>query len=132
MTNDKKRAEHVLLVIQEIYALEEQAKKKGLSDEEIFNVRQQHEKTLLEDLFDWLEQQRPKVLPAEPIGIAIGYMLKRKAGLLHYLTDAKLMPDTNLVENAIRPVAVGRKNYLFAGSHDAAQWSAIFLSLIHI
>lgn len=128
LTNDKKRAEHVLLVIQEIYALEEQAKKKGLSDEEIFNVRQQHEKTLLEDLFDWLEQQRPKVLPAEPIGIAIGYMLKRKAGLLHYLTDAKLMPDTNLVENAIRPVAVGRKNYLFAGSHDAAQWSAIFYS----
>ena len=55
-------------------------------------------------------------------------MLKRKAGLLHYLTDGKLMPDTNLVENAIRPVAVGRKNYLFAGSHDAAQWSAIFYS----
>lgn len=69
-----------------------------------------------------------KVLPKEPIGKAIAYMLNRKAGMLHYLSDAKLLPDTNLVENAIRPVAVGRKNYLFAGAHDAALWAAIFYS----
>lgn len=75
-----------------------------------------------------MEEQSLQVLPSEPIGKAIGYMLKRKKGLLHFLTDGKLRPDTNLVENAIRPVAVGRKNYLFAGSHDAAQWSATFYS----
>lgn len=49
--------------------------------------------------------------------------------MLHYLTDGKLQIDTNPLENQIRPIAVGRKNYLFAGSHEAAQRAAIFYSL---
>lgn len=128
LTNDAKRAEHALLVFKQIYALEDRTREENLSADEIYKLRQQHARPLLEGLFEWLEQQSLEVLPSEPIGAAMGYMLKRKAGLLHYLTDGRLRPDTNLVENAIRPVAVGRKNYLFAGSHDAAQWSAIFYS----
>lgn len=128
LSNDAKRAEQALLVFQKIYAIERQAKENNLTDEELFKLRQEKSRPLLEDLFNWLEAEQYKVLPKEPIGKAIAYMLNRKAGLLHYLTDAQLLPDTNLVENAIRPVAVGRKNYLFAGSHDAAQWAAIFYS----
>jgi transposase len=128
LNNDRKRAEHALSVFQQIYELEDRAKEENLSTEALRKLRQEHAKPLLEKLFDWMAQQSLQVLPSEPIGAAMGYMLKRKAGLLHYLTDGKLMPDTNLVENAIRPVAVGRKNYLFAGSHDAAQWSAVFYS----
>ena len=76
-----------------------------------------------------MEEQSPKTLPKSPIGKAMGYMLKRKERMMHYLTDGHLAIDTNPIENAIRPIAVGRKNYLFAGSHDAAQRAAIFYSL---
>ena len=48
---------------------------------------------------------------------------------MYYLEDGELEMDNNLIENAIRPIALGRKNYLFAGSHDAAQRAAIFYSL---
>ena len=126
LSNDAKRAEHALLVFQKIYAFERQAKENNFTEEQILKLRQEKSQPLLKDLFTWLEKEQYKVLPKEPIGKAIAYMLNRKEGLLHYLTDPKLLPDTNLVENAIRPVAVGRKNYLFAGSHDAAQWAAIF------
>ena len=69
------------------------------------------------------------VLPKSPMGKAIDYTLSRIEALKVYTTDGKLQIDNNLTENAIRPVALGRKNYLFAGSHEAAQNAAIFYSL---
>ena len=128
LINDKKRAEHALCIFQEIYALERIAKDNNWTAEQLHEQRQLKARPLLEKLFDWMEVEINKVEPKEPIGKAMGYMLKRKKGLLHYLSNPIFRPDTNLVENAIRPVAVGRKNYLFAGSHNAAQWSAIFYS----
>ena len=68
-------------------------------------------------------------MPKSPIGLAIRYILRRKAAFEVYLSNGQLEIDNNLVENAIRPVAVGRKNYLFAGSHPAAQRAAILYSL---
>lgn len=128
LNNDKKRAEHALLVFQQIYALERIAKDNNWTDEQLLQQRQEQARPILEKLFDWMEVEINKVGPKEPIAEAMGYMINRKKGLLHYLSNPKLKPDTNLVENAIRPVAVGRKNYLFAGSHNAAQWAAIFYS----
>lgn len=128
LKNDKKRAEHVLLVFQQIYALERIAKDNNWTDEQLLQQRQEQAAPILEKLFDWMEVEFNKVDPKESIGKAMTYMMKRKKGLLHYLYNPKFKPDTNLVENAIRPVAVGRKNYLFAGSHNAAQWAAIFYS----
>ena len=126
--NDRPRAEHALLVFQQIYAIEQQAKDEEWTVEQVQIAREQHARPLLEKFYEWLEEAALQVLPSSPIGQAIGYMLKRKAGMLYYLKDGKLQPDTNAVERAIRPLAVGRKNYLFAGSHDAAQWAAIFYS----
>lgn len=128
LNNDKKRAEHALLIFQQIYALERIAKDNNWTDEQLFQQRQEQARPILEKLFDWMEVEFNKVDPKESIGKAMSYMMNRKKGLRHYLSDPKLKPDTNLVENAIRPVAVGRKNYLFAGSHNAAQWAAIFYS----
>ena len=65
-----------------------------------------------------------------PLGKAIRYSLKRWDQLNAYLYDGILEPDNNKVENIIRPLALGRKNYLFAGSHDAAQRSAIMYSFV--
>lgn len=128
LTNDAKRAEHILLIFQQLYAIEEHADEVKLTPQQRQVLREQKSRPLLENLFEWIEQEYKKVLPSEPIGQAMAYMIKRKKGLMHYLSDGNLKPDTNLVENALRPVAVGRKNYLFAGSHDAAQWGAIFYS----
>lgn len=75
-------------------------------------------------------EQSTLVLPKSPIGKAIQYTLARINPLMVYLRDARLLPDNNLVENTIRPLAIGRKNYLFAGSHLAAQRGAILYSLI--
>ncbi|CAN5328839.1 hypothetical protein BH09BAC5_BH09BAC5_17730 [soil metagenome] len=71
-----------------------------------------------------------KVAPQSTIGNAIAYSLARWEKLCLYTTDGKLEIDNNLVENAIRPVALGRKNYLFAGSHAAAQKAAMIYSLL--
>ena len=70
------------------------------------------------------------VLPKSPIGLAIHYSLERWDKLMLYTTDGKLQIDNNLVENAIRPVAIGRKNYLFAGSHNGARRAAMLYSFL--
>ena len=67
-------------------------------------------------------------LPRSPLGKAFGYCLKRWDTLIDYLKDGSIEIDNNLIENAIRPLALGRKNYLFAGSHDAAKDIAMFYS----
>jgi len=71
-----------------------------------------------------------KVLPQSKIGKAIFYTLNMWYRLERYLEDGRYEIDNNWVENSIRPIALGRKNYLFAGSHDAAQRAAMIYSLI--
>jgi hypothetical protein len=76
-----------------------------------------------------MKEQYMQVLPQSTIGKALEYSIKRWDELCLYATNGMLNIDNNPVENSIRPVAIGRKNYLFAGSHDAAQRGAIFYSL---
>ena len=66
--------------------------------------------------------------PKNPLGKAYAYCLNRWDSMLNYLKDGNLQIDNNLIENAIRPLALGRKNYLFAGSHDAAKNIAMWYS----
>ena len=68
----------------------------------------------------FLDEHIVKVLPKSPKGVAFAYMHSRWNKLTLYATDGKIEIDNNKIENAIRPVALGRKNYLFAGSHAAA------------
>lgn len=62
------------------------------------------------------------------MGIAINYILNIYQNLKHYINDGRFEIDNNNIENAIRPLAIGRKNYLFAGSHQSAQNIAMFYS----
>ena len=73
----------------------------------------------------WIAEEYQKVLPKSAIGQALAYCANRWTALSNYMLDGVLEIDNNLTENAIRPVALGRKNYLFAGSHEAAQRSAM-------
>lgn len=69
-------------------------------------------------------------MPKSPIGKALAYSIKRWDKLCRYTLDGMLEIDNNPLENSIRPVALGRKNFLFCGSHDAAQRTAIIYSLL--
>lgn len=84
---------------------------------------------MLKTLEEWMTAEYPKVFPKPPMGQAIPYCLPRWDKLSLYTTDALLHIDNNPVENGIRPVAIGRKNYLFAGSPEAAQRAAMVYSL---
>ncbi len=84
---------------------------------------------LLTTLHQSLQTQLITSLPKSPLGMALQYTLARWDKLNVYTSNGNLRIDNNLVENTIRPVAIGRKNYLFAGNHEAAQRSAMLYSL---
>ena len=92
--------------------------------------RQEHSAPVLEGIKPILETERPRQLPQSNFGKAIHYTLERWDALNLYLEHSRLEIDNNLVENAIRPTAIGKKNFLFFGSPDAGQTSAIIYSLI--
>ena len=130
LTNDRSRAEHVLAEIQKLYAIERQLTENNLTGNDKLQYRKEQALPILKDLGIWMQKAYPEVLPGSAIGKAIFYSLSRWDKLSLYATTDFLSIDNNPVENSIRPVAVGRKNYLFAGSHAAAQRSAIFYSLL--
>jgi transposase len=128
--NDRARADYVLAEIQKLYALEREIKETNPNETEVLAMRKESAFPVIEGLKQWMITNKPAVRPKSGIGKAIGYTLSRIDALKVYTTDAKLQIDNNLVENAIRPIAIGRKNYLFAGSHEAAENAAIFYSLL--
>ena len=128
LDNDTPRAEHVLKEMQKLYALERKAREDNYTSAQRYELRQAESLPVLQELHKWFKENIVQVLPKSVIGEAIAYSLGRWEKLMLYTTDGKLEIDNNLVENVIRPVALGRKNYLFAGNHDAAQRSAMLYS----
>lgn len=127
---DKSRAEWMLKQIQALYKVEERSREQGMSYQKRHALRLEQSQPVLEAMKKWLDENLTEVLPKSLIGKAITYMLGRWKALLGYLEDGRYEIDNNLVENAIRPVALGRKNYLFAGSHNGADRAALIYSLV--
>ncbi|WP_437129005.1 IS66 family transposase [Sphingobacterium tenebrionis] len=117
---------------QELYQIEHEAKEEQLSAEQIKERRLEKSLKIINKMGKWIFQEIKKTLPKSQIGKAMAYAYARWDALSAYLNDGNLQIDNNLVENAIRPVALGRKNYLFAGSHEAAQRSAMIYSFFAI
>lgn len=128
LDNDKVRAEYVLMKIQVLYALERKAREREVSFETRKRYRQLYAKPILVELGTWLKTHLTQTLPKSAIGQAIAYTYNLWDRLTAYINDGRYEIDNNLIENAIRPLALGRKNYLFAGSHNAAQNAAMFYS----
>jgi len=128
--NDRVRAEYVLTQMQKLYEVERTARERKFSFEQRKQIRIEKSAPILDELETWLKKNITEVLPKSAIGKAIGYSLSRWARLKRYIDDGRYEIDNNPVENSIRPVALGRKNYLFAGSHEAAQRAAIIYSLL--
>ena len=132
LDNDKVRAEKALLMIQRLYAVERRAREEKLAAEQIKELRLTESLPVINELGKWIFEEIKSTLPKSQIGKAMAYAYARWDGLSAYLYDGNLQIDNNLVENAIRPLALGRKNYLFAGSHDAAQRAAMIYSFFAI
>ena len=130
LDNDYERASHALEEIQKLYTIERISKENNLNFEELKAVRCLKSAPVLKGLSRWMQQQYIHVLPKSAIGKALAYSLERWDHLSLYITDGKLNIDNNPVENSIRPVALGSKNYLFAGSHEAAKRSGMLYSLL--
>jgi len=114
----------------ELYDIEREVREGDMSYEAIKELRQHKAKPILEKMKKWLDEHLLTVLPKSALGGAIAYTCNLWPRLVRYIDDGRFQIDNNLIENTIRPVALGRKNYLFAGSHDAAQNAAMIYSLL--
>jgi transposase len=128
--NDPKRADYALKKIQDLYDVEREAREQKLSFEERKELRQKESGPVLDDLEAWMRDQLTQVLPKSAIGEAITYSLKLWKRLSRYAEDGCWEIDNNLIENSIRPLTLGRKNYMFAGSHEGARNAAMIYSFL--
>ena len=116
--------------IGKIYRIERDLRAQELSPEGFVQSRKDQVLPILHDFKQWLETKTLQVPPSALLGKAVNYALKEWEKLLHYLDSPYLTPDTNMIENAIRPFVIGRKNWLFSGSPRGAHASATLYSLI--
>ena len=128
--NDLALASEALHMFGRLYEIERDARDQSLSYDEIKMLRQEKSLPVLNEMKTWLDHNLNLVLPKSAIGQAIAYTLTLWPRLIRYIDEGRFIIDNNLIENSIRPVALGRKNYMFAGSHDAAQQAAIIYSLL--
>lgn len=126
---DGEYVDKVLFHIGKLYAVEKYCREEELSVDKRYEVRQIDVPKYLDELKRVLENPGKTILPKSPVGKAIRYTLSNWTELSRYLEDGRLEIDNNRIENAIRPVALGRKNWLFAGSHEGAKRLAILYSI---
>ena len=130
LDENRPMAEHALAEIQHLYKIERMCDDAGLSPEERKAKRQELSKPIMEAMKLWMETEGVKYSESSQIGKAITYAYTRWDNMMRYLEDGRLLLDNNLAENEIRPVTLGRKNYLFCGNHEAAQNMAVVCSLL--
>ncbi len=126
----KGKANHALSLIRDLYLIERKAKNKGFDEEQIFQLRQKESKPIVEELEIWLKENVLKIPPQSLLGKAFNYTLSQWPRLIKYLDNGLVRMDNNLIENAIRPFVIGRKNWLFNVTPEGARASALFYSLI--
>jgi hypothetical protein len=130
LTTDPQRAHEMLAMIGKLYEVERRAKEGGLDAIGLRELRQQQSKPVLEEISGRLDDWSVEVLPKSPIGQAVGYARGQWIALNRYIDDGDLAIDNNLAERVLRTVAIGRRNWLFAGSDAGAERAAIIYSLI--
>ena len=123
-----KEANIVLQLIAKLYQLE--AQWKSLDPPARKAARKKHSEPILEKLRGYLTDLATRTLPKAPLMEAISYTLNQWTEILRVLDDGRFQLDNNPIEREMRPIALGRKNYLFAGSHDGAERAAVIYSLL--
>jgi transposase len=129
-TTDPRHAHEMLALIGELYDLEREAKQNRLDASAVKELRQQYSKPILNDIGLRLEDWSIALLPKSPIGQAVGYARGQWKALNRYIDNGDLAIDNNLSERVLRIVAIGRKNWMFAGSDAGAERTAVIYSLV--
>lgn len=127
---NKEMAEHALKEIQLLYRIEHDCDERELTAGQRKQERQEKSRPIMQALKLWMETEGIKYSPSSLIGKAITYAYTRWDNMMRYLEDGRIRIDNNLAENAIRPVTLGRKNYLFCGNHEAAGSMSVVCSLL--
>lgn len=125
---DGRRAAEMLTLVRELYAVEDAAK--TLDDDARRELRQAQSVPILTHIKAWLDAEQQAVLPRSAMGQAIGYALNQWDALCVYATEGFLAIDNNAAERAMKRVAIGRKNWLFAGNDRAGETTALLYTLI--
>jgi transposase len=126
--NHREKASYALEQIQLLYAIEQIAREENFTYQQRLRLRKVMSASIYYDLLQWVRTEQKNNLSKGAFGKALLYAKNHLPRLEHYLTDGRVEIDNNLIENKIRPLALGRKNYLFAGSHDGAQRAAMMYS----
>ena len=124
------RAAVGLELIQQLYAVEAEATAEGVGHEQRQERRQQRSRPITEKLLAWISQTHGAAPPKSPLARALGYCINQWEALMRYLDDGRLSIDNTACERALRPIAVGRKNYLFAGSETGGRRAATAYTLL--
>lgn len=127
VSNKSQIAEQALSYISALYDVEREVK--SLTADERLHIRQARSKPLADALYQWMVLQRGYITDGTATAKALDYSLKRWGALTRFVDDGQLPIDNNWAENQIRPIAIGRKNWLFAGSLRAGQRAAAVMSL---
>lgn len=127
---DPTLANEAVAWIAQLYAIDSQAKERGLGVDELRSVRQERAPAILAGFKEWLDVRQTQVLPQSGIAVAIRYALGRWEALGRFVEDGRLELDNNRAERALRAVAVGRKNWMQIGNERGGQTAAVFYSLI--
>lgn len=123
-------AMHALTEIQRLYSIERMCDKAGLDPDARKAERNRLARPIMEAMKVWMETEGIRYSPSSLIGKAITYAYTHWDNMMNYLDDGRILPDNNLAENEIRPITIGRKNYLFCGNHEAAGNMAVVCSLL--
>lgn len=127
-TSEPIACEDVLSRIRQLYAIEKDAAL--FSPQDRLGMRQERSKPILDQLHAWLLERHTSVLPRGPLGGAISYALSNWEALTRYVDHGILAIDNNAAERGLRSIAVGRKNWMFAGSDTGGKTAAILITLI--
>lgn len=123
-------AKEAMHYFKELYKIERDAKDKQLSPEQRYEMRLEKAKPILEKFNSWIDEIYPTVLPKSALGNAVNYCIKYRDGLMRYLEDGRLEIDNNLTEQAIKPLVIARKNFLFCDSVSGAEALCLHFGLI--
>lgn len=124
------KSHQAVAYIQKLYALEKIARENHYTAQQRYELRLKKAKPILDELKIWLDKSLKTAAPKSKLGDGLVYMVQQWNELTAYLSDGSLEIDNNLIENLIRPFALGRKNWMIAGSPRGAQAGALFYSLI--
>ena len=130
LNHDKERAEYALDQIGMLYSIETLADGRHLDYGQRASLRRELSYPIIRALEAWALNEAGSVLPKSPIGKAIHYLLSHIRQLSRYVNDGRYKIDNNDIENSVRPLAVGRKGYLFCGNHDAAEDAAVIYTFM--